>query len=308
MAMKILLATDGSDTARAAVDFLLKFPFPTGTQVTVMTVIREVLHSDEVQELSAEHRKAFEEARGEADVDAQRMLDTEVERLRQAGHVASSQICSGHPAEEIVRLATELRSDIIAVGSHGLSGAKRFLLGSVTDRVFEYAPCSVLIVKPGAAGAEVQPTFPDSGEKWRLLLAYDDSAPARKAVELCSALPLGSRAEISAVTVMPMIRMYRQDIRQQLNWVWQGKKRAAEMALEWVAAEVGGKDLAVSTQLIEDSNVSQAVLDAATSLDSDLIVVGHKGKKAFERFLLGSVTARIAHHAPCSVLSVRECQ
>ena len=45
MAMKILLATDGSNTARAAVDFVLKFPFPTGTQVTVMTVIREVLHS-----------------------------------------------------------------------------------------------------------------------------------------------------------------------------------------------------------------------------------------------------------------------
>jgi nucleotide-binding universal stress UspA family protein len=289
MAMKILLATDGSDTARAAVDFVLRFPLPSGTQITLMTVIREVLHSDELLALSAEHRQAFEEARGAADIDAQHMLATEVERLRQAGLDASSQIRSGHPAEEIVRLATEWRSDIIAVGSHGLSG-------------------SVLIVKPGAAGAAVRPRFPDSGEKWRLLLAYDDSAPARKAVELCSALPLGSRAEISAITVMPMIRMYRQDIRQQLDWLWQGKKQAAEMALEWVAAEVGGKDLTVSTRLVEASDVSQAVLDAATRLDSDLIIVGHKGKKAFERFLLGSVTARIAHHAPCSVLSVRERQ
>jgi nucleotide-binding universal stress UspA family protein len=306
--MKILLATDGSDTARAAVDFVLRFPLPSGTQITLMTVIREVLHSDELLALSAEHRQAFEEARGAADIDAQHMLATEVERLRQAGLDASSQIRSGHPAEEIVRLATEWRSDIIAVGSHGLSGARRFLLGSVSDRVFEYAPCSVLIVKPGAAGAAVRPRFPDSGEKWRLLLAYDDSAPARKAVELCSALPLGSRAEISAITVMPMIRMYRQDIRQQLDWLWQGKKQAAEMALEWVAAEVGGKDLTVSTRLVEASDVSQAVLDAATRLDSDLIIVGHKGKKAFERFLLGSVTARIAHHAPCSVLSVRERQ
>jgi nucleotide-binding universal stress UspA family protein len=48
MAMKILLATDGSDTARAAVDFVLRFPLPSGTQITLMTVIREVLHSDEL--------------------------------------------------------------------------------------------------------------------------------------------------------------------------------------------------------------------------------------------------------------------
>jgi nucleotide-binding universal stress UspA family protein len=307
MAMKILLATDGSDTARAAVDFVLKFPLPPATQFTVTTVIREVLRSDELQELPAEHRKAFEEARAQADVDAQRMLDTEVERLRQAGFGASSQIRSGHPAEQIVQLATELHTDIIVVGSHGLSGAKRFLLGSVSDRVFEYSPCSVLIVKPGATAPEIRPKLPDAGEKWRLLLAYDDSPPARRAVELCASLPLKSRAEINAITVMPLIRMYRQDIRQHLSWVWQAKKQAAEMALQWLAAEVGGKDVAVSTELIEDTSVSQAVLDAAARLDSDLVVVGHKGKKVFERFLLGSVTARIAHHAPCSVLSVREC-
>lgn len=306
--MKILLATDGSDTARAATDFLLALPLPPNTEVTVMTVVKEVLHADEVQKLSAEHREAFDQATEAADAEVRRLLDAEVERVRQAGLGASGQVRRGHPAEEIVRLASELRSDIVTVGSHGWGGAKRFLLGSVSDRVFEYAPCSVLVVKPATADAQPASAAAGKDRPWRLLLAYDDSPPARKAVELCASLPLPSQAEIHAITVMPMIRMYRQDIRQQLSWMWQNKKRAAETALQSVATQVGAKDITVSTELTEDANVSQGVLDAAARHRSDLIVVGHKGKKAFERFLTGSVTARIAHHAPCSVLSVRECQ
>ena len=304
--MKILLATDGSDSARAAVDFLLGFPLPSAAEVTVMTVISEVLHSDEMQGLSDEKRQAFEDVRRREDRDAQRLLDGEVERLRQAGFEARGEIRTGHAAEEIVRLATELKSDIITVGSHGLSGVKRFLLGSVSDRVFEYSPCSVLIVKhPAAAGGRA--AFPSADAKWRLLLAYDDSPPARMAVELCASLPLAKRAEIKAVTVLPLIRMYRQDIRQQLSWVWQEKKRAAKMALEWVTTEVDWKGVDVATELLENPDVAQAILDVADNFGSHLLIVGHKGKKAFERILLGSVTARLAHHAPCSVLSVRTC-
>lgn len=306
--MKILLATDGSDTARAAVDFLVGFPLPSTAEFTVVTVIKEVLHREQLLELPVERREAFDRACQEADGEARLLLDSEVGRLRQAGFVADGRVCTGHPAEEIVRLATELQCRLIVVGSHGLSGPRRFLLGSVSDRVFEYAPCSVLIVKKPAASGDGRPMVPGSGEKWRVSLAFDDSPPARKAIEWCSSLPLGSRAEINVVTVMPMIRMYRQDIRQQLNWVWQDKKQAAEMALQWAAAELGGKDVSVTSELIEDSNVSQAVLDAAIAFGSDLVVVGHKGKTAFERFLLGSVTARVAHHADCSVLSVQDCK
>ena len=305
--MKILLATDGSDTARVATEFLMGFPLPPATEVLVMTVIREVLRGDELQYLNDEQRKTFGQAIQEAEAEARRLLAEETARLQQAGLVAEGRVCKGDPAEEIVRLASDENCDLITVGSHGLSGVKRFLLGSVSDRVFEYASCSVLIVKPPADGAASHPSIAGKNYRWRLMLAYDDSPPARRAVELCASLPLASRATIKAVTVMPMIRMYRQDIRQQLSWIWQQKRQAAEKALEQIAAEVDWKGTEVQTEVIEESNASQAILDAAEAFDSDLLVVGHKGKKAFERFLLGSVTARLAHHATCPVLSVRNC-
>lgn len=304
--MKILLPTDGSAPGRAAVDYLLAFPLPASSEVTVMTAIREVLPKTEVKALSEEHRQAYEQVRREADAEAQALLDGEVERLRQAGLSADSRICIGNPAEEIVRLATELGSDMIAIGSHGHTGTKRFLLGSTSDRVFEYAPCSVLIVKyPDATAGIEQSALPEADGTWRLLIAFDDSPPARKAIEFCSSLPLLGRATVTTVTVMPMIHMYRQDIRQQLNWIWQEKKQAAETALQTATDQLAAGGVEVASELIENTDVAQALLDIATERGDDLIIVGHKGKKVFERFLLGSVTARIAHHAPCSVLSVR---
>jgi nucleotide-binding universal stress UspA family protein len=57
--------------------------------------------------------------------------------------------------------------------------------------------------------------------------------------------------------------------------------------------------------VLESGDVTNAILNTATDLDSDLIVVGHKGTGAIEKFLIGSVAARIGHHADRSVLAIR---
>ena len=73
-----------------------------------------------------------------------------------------------------------------------------------------------------------------------------------------------------------------------------------------VAAEVAAGALgAAVAPLVEGEQASHDILESAAANGDDLIIVGHKGRKALERFLLGSVTVRVAHHAPCSVLSVR---
>jgi nucleotide-binding universal stress UspA family protein len=78
------------------------------------------------------------------------------------------------------------------------------------------------------------------------------------------------------------------------------------MALEWLVREMDWKTPDIATQLVESEDVSQAILDGADAFGSDLIVLGNKSKKALQRFLLGSSTARVAHHASCSILAVRE--
>ena len=299
--MKILLATDGSESAQAAVDCLLRFPFPKHSEVTLLTVIdRNVFKNEEVSSLNEEQRGELEETEKVVQAAAQDLLEQEAARLTAAGWTTSTKLRVGHPAEEIVHLAEQLNSNCIIVGSHGTSGIKRFLLGSVSDYVLQYAPCSVLIVKKHESHCA------ETDKPLRMLLSYDDSAPARTAVEFCASLPLDEQAVVNVLTVLPLIKMYRQDIRQRLSWLWLERKKQALQALEGVAKEIGRATSKVETELREAPDVSDEILHAATEHDSDLIVLGHKGKGAIKKFLLGSVTTRIAHHAHCSVLAVRK--
>jgi nucleotide-binding universal stress UspA family protein len=58
------------------------------------------------------------------------------------------ELVTGDPAEEIIRLANIYKADLILIGSRGLTGMKRIVLGSVSTQVVEEANCSVLVVKP----------------------------------------------------------------------------------------------------------------------------------------------------------------
>jgi nucleotide-binding universal stress UspA family protein len=304
--MKILLATDGSESAQAAVDLLEAFPFPRDSEVIVLTVIdHSVFRDKHIAASSDEHRQALEEAEKLAGEEAGMLLADEAARLRKAGWTVITQVRTGHPAEEIIRAAGEPGVDLVMVGSHGLAGVKRFLLGSVSEHVLKYARCSVLIVRKPETEAGTTRAAETMPRRLGVLLAFDDSAPARRAVELCASLPLDERAEVTALTVLPLVTVFRQDIRQRLSYVWQEKKKAAHAALDRVTSEVRRATPHVTAQLRERPDESQAILDAATELNSDLIILGYKGKSAIEKFLLGSVTTRVARHAPCSVLAVR---
>jgi len=304
--MKLLVATDGSDSARAAVDFVAAFPFPNAGDVTIVTVMKLVIGDRDIQGLSDEQVREFEKLQRSERAEAQQLLDSEAERLRVAGLAVSTALRRGNPSEEIIRAAEEVGADLVVVGSHGQSGLKRFLLGSVSDHVMTTAQCSVLIVKDPAAFGGKDRAFPWKDDRpWRLLLAYDDSEPAKKAVEFCATLFQPETLSLKAITVLPLIRMYRQDIRQQLNWMWQIKKKTAREGLEWVARQLNEVAPGVETELEEEADVAQALLDAGERMEADLIVLGSKGKSAVKRVLLGSVIRRVAHHAACSVLAVR---
>jgi nucleotide-binding universal stress UspA family protein len=82
------------------------------------------------------------------DREAQRLLDTQVEQVRAVGGSgAQGHLRIGRSAEEIVALAEELGVGLIVMGSRGLGGLKRALMGSVSDSVVHYAHCSVLVVR-----------------------------------------------------------------------------------------------------------------------------------------------------------------
>ena len=303
--MKILLATDGSDGARAAVDLLISFPFPANSSATVLAVIDDRGFAvDMPRDLDVDQGRLLDEAEQALREDNEQLLADESARLRDAGWAVSTEIRTGDPAEEIIQAGEELQPDLIVLGPHGDDGMKHFLLGSVSDRVLEHACCSVLIARQSPRlSAAAEPGAPEL--PWRILMAYDDSEPARKAIKFCASLPLDDRAEVNVVSIMPLIHMYRQDIRQHMNTIWQQQKHSREKSLESAVSSLQWSTPHVASELRESANVPREIIGIVEENAMDMVVLGYKGRSTIKRFLIGSITSRIAHHAPCSVLAVR---
>ncbi|HYZ27963.1 MAG TPA: universal stress protein [Thermoleophilaceae bacterium] len=142
----ILVGTDGSDTAKEAVRQAGALARALGARVLLVSAYEPV----------PESRLRQERAEVPTDVswmvnpreDVQAVLDEEAERIK-AGGVSDVETYAreGDPADAILDVAEEKQVDLIVVGNKGMTGARRFLLGSVPNKVSHHAPCNVMIVR-----------------------------------------------------------------------------------------------------------------------------------------------------------------
>jgi nucleotide-binding universal stress UspA family protein len=141
----IVVGTDGSDTARQAVHQAIGLARQLGAQLQIVSAYEPVPRSrlrEEAQQAPEDLQWMVNERE---DVDA--TLREAASEAEQAGVTASVYSRQGDPADAILDVAEEQAADLIVVGNKGMTGAKRFLLGSVPNKVSHHAPCSVLIIR-----------------------------------------------------------------------------------------------------------------------------------------------------------------
>ena len=305
--MKILVATDGSEDAANALDFTLRFPFPRDSSISVMTVASDIpMLPEELDALDEAQREQLDQANRTLLADAEELVRQSIARLQADGWPGEALVRNGNTVDEILKTAKEKDADLIVLGSHGTGLARRFLLGSVSDRVLENANCSVMIVRQPPADASAAAIESGSDAPLKIMLAYDHSDVSGEAIDLCAALPLESDSKIDVVNVMPLVTAYRQDIRQHINEIWQQKRHVMQRELEKSVAARQWATPNVKTHLREADDVSDEILDAAEQAGSDLIMFGCKDRGAIKNLLLGSISRRIARHANCTVWAVRK--
>ena len=142
---KILLATDGSKEARLAAQAAAQLSKETGSEVHVAYVLPSPtelrghhLYSEEVMS------SVLEQAEGEANS----FLEEQAKQVgASGGKVAETHLETGEPDKEIVRLSEELGVGTIVIGSRGLGGLRRALVGSVSESVVRHAHCPVFVVR-----------------------------------------------------------------------------------------------------------------------------------------------------------------
>ena len=141
----IVVGTDGSDTATQAVRQAVDMAGAVGAKLELVSAYAPV--SD--QRLRAERRDAPEDVQWAINPkeDVEATLDGAAEIARGVGVEVEKFARRGDPADAILDVAEESNADLIIVGNKGMTGAKRFLLGSVPNKVSHHAPCSVLIIR-----------------------------------------------------------------------------------------------------------------------------------------------------------------
>jgi len=153
--MKILVATDGSDFSRAAVEKccqLLKLS--ENPQIKVVSVYEQMAPmATEPFAVSAQyHQEMMDLARRQCQTFAAESARQIKESLADSNPGIETDVKLGTPASVIVDEAKDWNADLIVVGSHGRGFWGRLTLGSVSDAIVHHAPCSVLVARADSAG------------------------------------------------------------------------------------------------------------------------------------------------------------
>jgi nucleotide-binding universal stress UspA family protein len=143
--MKLLLATDNSEHSAEAIKEVARRPWPTKTIVRVLSVVEPF--PPPAAELWYDASGSLERAQQEMTKRATKLTQKASESLKRKGLKIESAVREGDARSVIVDEAQKWSADLIVLGSHGYTGVKRLLLGSVASSVVSHAPCSVEIVR-----------------------------------------------------------------------------------------------------------------------------------------------------------------
>jgi nucleotide-binding universal stress UspA family protein len=139
----IMVPTDGSEPSIAAGRLGIRLAAAHRSQITFVYVVDAAV----VEQMMTVSGGTAQQVARELERNGQRYLDYLSRLAAEDGLETSQVIRHGVPYSEIEALAREARIDLIVMGQVGHRGARRILIGSVTERVIEHAPCPVLVVK-----------------------------------------------------------------------------------------------------------------------------------------------------------------
>lgn len=305
--MRVIFATDGSDSAKDAAQFLSTMSFQEKPELTLLTVGYDpeetAKHKDQpwIPEWRDKQRKFVAKLHGEL----------EVQFSDQCASISKLHL-HGNAAHQILEQASQTNADLIILGAVGHSMIGRMFLGSVSDNVATHADCSVLVVRPDASQAadasqaESEPKAEATGQaqaaKHRITVAYDGSAASREAIEELSKVSWDAGRELNVLTVA-----------QDPTYLLAGGISTSAIMLEEQmfeqmrktcdsAAHEAADALADATsQVVRGHHIGDAIVRTAAENKSDLIVVGDSGHNLVEELIVGSTAKYVLRHAACSV-------
>jgi len=227
--------------------------------------------------------------------EAQDALDEQVKSVAAAGVEHLAAIREGTVHEVVRDYAREHNVDLVVVGTHGRTGVSKLMYGSVTERILKTVHTPIIVIPP--EGGKV----PSS-----IVMAYDFSAPARRAAEAARAIHGVFRGPLHVVHTYLDVWGEYTDRGAVIGEAAERRREALHRGLEEMlqneAEELFSNDTqAVQTHLVT-GNPTESILKVADEVGATLIAAGTSGKSGIERLLIGSVTRRLLHDSKIPLL------
>jgi len=298
--MKILLATDGSETAAAAGALLAALPLAPETEVRIVTVLPDRPSWSEIfGGRLTDNASLIAEVEKEQRERAERTLTEAAAPFRGRLAGVSTAVVSGHPGSEILQAADTWGADLIVMGSRGRTGLVVVLLGSTAEFVAKRARTSALVVRGEGRPPE------------RILLATDGSEHSRRAMERVGELPLPRSARVTVLHVTEsfyahpgLLPTLREEFERTVQEIRRAQRQNADLLVEGTCRYLEAAGFP-AVGAVRTGSPAEEILAAAREEGADLVVVGARGLSAAKEFLIGSVSGRLLRYAPCSVLIAR---
>jgi len=210
----------------------------------------------------------------------------------------------GHTADEIAHAAEEKNADLVISATHGRSGLKRFVLGSVTERLMRTLPCPLFVVR-GLERDYTADVNEDLGFH-SILVGCDFSSDSALAFQYGLGLAQEFQSEVHLAHVIEpaVYKDLLKPAKEEKEDLQQDLRKKLREKLTGMVPEEAGNWCTPKTALLA-GHPHEELTKYAVVHDIDLIVLGVRGHSLVETLFVGSTTDRVVRQAPCPVLSVR---
>lgn len=308
---RILVPLDGSPRAECALPEAARIARAGGGTVMLLSVVAPLLSPGKFTLPEVYPKKEIDEELAEA----AEYLKTLVASHQLDGLTTETHTIVGDVAPTILAAAESLRTDLIVLWSHGYTGLKRWALGSIAHKLVSHSPVPILVLRddgPQTTEAEPRPV--------RALVALDGSlfseAILKPVAELTAELAAttsqqGTLQVLQVVDIPSGYGKFRRQIDASYDLGVRAEARQKDQQyLEAVARRFAEGDLApyhlaITTTVVTNPDVAEAIVQAAGQDQVDLIAMATHGRGGVQRWALGSVTERVLHASKVPLFLLR---
>ncbi len=296
---RILFATDFSEGASHAQDQAIAWSRAIEAELQIVHVLELHPSLDPTQPVN---KMYLDQLRAQA---APKLEEIE-QAVKAVGVTANVRVEFGIPSQVIVRTAEELDTDLIVLGTRGLSGLEHLLVGSTAERVIRSSPCPVLAVHAQQAPPGHEPVrerSPSTLKVQSILVPVDFSDCSLDALEFAIFVAGLHKAAMTILHVPEPITFgidfTLRHVEERREW-----RRRTETWLSDIAKLLAGQGLATETRLIT-GQAADTILSCARDSQVDLIVMGTHGRRGLSHAFTGSVMEAVLRRAASPVLAVK---